>query len=212
MFREARCLKVKPSSSTLSLPPSLSCWPNGPRQTGPGSTSHARRLGGIANGRPGLLQATRIKGGHSDNPAVWLCQRELLSDLWTGHPNHQPIQTLCHTDALDIVITKNLSTTVYLTSCSSLSSDHLTLLINTTCQPSFPYTPDRSDFRRTDWTNFQTHLEDQIPFGSELHEMAIDACVENFSGAVLKALTASTPKCPLSVLRCKWYSKKFMTS
>ena len=92
------------------------------------------------------------------------------------------------------MITKNLSTTVYLTSCSSLSSDHLTLLINTTCQPSFPYPPDRSDFRRTDWTNFQIQLEDQNPFDQELHnEMAIDTCVENFSGAILKALAASTP-------------------
>jgi hypothetical protein len=38
-------------------------------------------------------------------------------------------------------------------------------------------------------------LEDQIPFDPELHDgMAIDTCVENFSGAVLKALAASTPK------------------
>ena len=46
-----------------------------------------------------------------------------------------------------------------------------------------------------DWANFQIHLEDQIPFYPELHDgMAIDMCVENFSGAVLKALAASTPK------------------
>jgi hypothetical protein len=38
-------------------------------------------------------------------------------------------------------------------------------------------------------------LEDQIPFDPELlNVMAIDTCVENFSGAVLKALEASTPK------------------
>jgi hypothetical protein len=38
-------------------------------------------------------------------------------------------------------------------------------------------------------------LEDQIPFDPEFHNgMAIDTCVENFSGAVLKALAASTPK------------------
>jgi hypothetical protein len=37
-------------------------------------------------------------------------------------------------------------------------------------------------------------LEDQIPFDPELlNAMAIDACVENFSGAFLKALAASTP-------------------
>jgi len=38
-------------------------------------------------------------------------------------------------------------------------------------------------------------LEDLIPFDPELHnEMAIDKWVENFSGAVLKALAASTLK------------------
>jgi hypothetical protein len=49
---------------------------------------------------------------------------------------------------------------------------------------------------RTDWANFQTHLEDQIPFDTELHNgMAIDTYVENFSGAVLKALAAFNPMC-----------------
>jgi hypothetical protein len=38
-------------------------------------------------------------------------------------------------------------------------------------------------------------LEDQIPFDPELNEMEIDSFVENFSGAILKALVASTPKC-----------------
>jgi hypothetical protein len=53
----------------------------------------------------------------------------------------------------------------------------------------------RPDFKRTDCANFQTYLEEQIPFNLELHnEMTVDTCVENFSGAVLKALAASTPK------------------
>ena len=38
-------------------------------------------------------------------------------------------------------------------------------------------------------------MEDLIPFDPELHnEMAIDTCVENFSGAVLKDPAASPPK------------------
>jgi hypothetical protein len=48
----------------------------------------------------------------------------------------------------------------------------------------------------TDCANFQTHLEAEIPFNPELrNDMAIDTYVENFSGTVLKALAASTPKC-----------------
>jgi len=86
-------------------------------------------------------------------------------------------------DVLDIVITKNLSSSVYLPSCFALILDHLPVLIDTTCRSSFHHTPDRPDFRRTNWAKFQTHLEDQIPFDPELHDgMAIDMCVENFSG------------------------------
>jgi hypothetical protein len=63
------------------------------------------------------------------------------------------------------------------------------------CRSSFQHPPDRPDFRRTDWANFQTVLEAEIPFNPELHiVMAIYKCIENFSVAVLKALAASTPK------------------
>ena len=61
--------------------------------------------------------------------------------------------------------------------------------------PSFHHPTDRPDFRRLDWANFLTHLEEIIPFDSKLHnEMAIDTYLENYSGAVLKELVASTPK------------------
>jgi len=93
------------------------------------------------------------------------------------------------------VIVKEHPFPVYLTSCSALSSDHLTVLIETACRSSFQHPPDRPDFRRTDWANFQGHLEDRIPFDPELHNrMAIGKFVENFSAAVLMALAASTPK------------------
>jgi len=110
-------------------------------------------------------------------------------------PTTNPYNPLVTPDVLDIVITKNLSFPVYLTSCSALSSDHLPVLIDTSCRSSFHNPPDRPDFRRTEWASFQTQLEELIPFDSGLHnEMAIDTCVENFSGAVPKALAASTPK------------------
>jgi hypothetical protein len=99
---------------------------------------------------------------------------------------------------LDMAVTKDLPFPVYLTSCSVPSSNHLPVLIDNACRSSFHHPPERPNFRRTDWANFQTHLEDQIPFDPELNNgMAIDTCVENFSGAVLKALAASTPKCRL---------------
>ena len=91
---------------------------------------------------------------------------------------------------------KDLPFPVYLTSCSALSSDHLPVLIDAACRSFFQHPPDRPYFRRTDLANFETHLEDQIPFNPELHDgMAIETYVENFSSAVLKALALSTPKC-----------------
>jgi len=112
-----------------------------------------------------------------------------------GTPTTNPYNPLATHDILDIVITKNLTSPVYLTSCSALSSDDLSILNDTTCHSSFQHPPDRPDFRRTDWANFQTHSEDQIPFDPELHAgMAIDTCVENYFGSVLKALAASIPK------------------
>ena len=111
-------------------------------------------------------------------------------------PNPNPCNPSATPDVLDIAVTKDVPFQVYLTSCSALSSDQLPVLIDTACRSSFHHPPDRPNFRRTDWSNFQTHLEDHIPFDPELHNgMAIDTCVENFSGAVLQALAASTPKC-----------------
>jgi hypothetical protein len=113
----------------------------------------------------------------------------------TDTPTTNPYNPSATPDVLDIVITRDLPSSVYLTSCSAISSYHLSVIIDTSCRSSFQHPPDRPDFRRTDWANFQTQLETEIPFNPELHNaMAIDTCVENFSGAVLRALTTSTPK------------------
>jgi len=66
-------------------------------------------------------------------------------------PTTNPYNPLVTPDVLDIVITKNLSFPVYLTSYSALSSDHLPVLIDNSCRSSFHNPPDRPDFERTDW-------------------------------------------------------------
>jgi len=110
-------------------------------------------------------------------------------------PTTNPFNPSATPNVLDIMITKDLSFLVYLTSCSALSSDHHLVLIDAACCSSFHHPPDHPDLKHTDWANFQTHLEYLILFDPELHdEMAINTCIENFSGAVLKALAASTPK------------------
>jgi hypothetical protein len=110
-------------------------------------------------------------------------------------PTTKPYNPSASPDVLDMAVTKHLPFPVYLTSCSALNSDHLPVLIESACRSSFHHPPDRPNFRRTDWANYQAYMEDEIPFDPEFHDgMAIDTCVENFSGAVLQALVASTPK------------------
>ena len=151
-----------------------------------------------------ILIASDVNAKHVDcNSRLSTRRGKLLRDYADANsclifgpevPTTIPYNPSATPHVLDIVITKNVSTPVYLTSCSALSSDHLPVLIDTTCRSSFHHPPDRPDFRRTDWANFQTYLEDQIPFDPELNAMAIDSCVEKFSGAILNALEASTPK------------------
>jgi hypothetical protein len=93
------------------------------------------------------------------------------------------------------MITKDLPFSVHLTSYSALSSNNLPVLINTIWHSHFQHQLDCPDFWRTEWVNFQTHLEAEILFKLELYtNMAIDTCVEDFSSTVLKALAASTAK------------------
>ena len=66
---------------------------------------------------------TRDGGTHT-----WECRREIFSELWTGHTNHQPVNPSAIPDVLDTVITRKLPSPVYLTSWSALSSDHLPVL------------------------------------------------------------------------------------
>ena len=161
-----------------------------------------------------VLMAGDINAKHVDwNSRLNTRRRKLLRDYADGNclifgpnsPTTKPYNPLATPDVLDIVITKNLTSPVYLTSCSALSSDNLPVLIDTSCRSSFQHSPDRPDFRRTDWANFQTHLEDQFPFDPELHDgMAIDTCVENFSGAVLKEHSQTSPACRPTASDTDW--------
>jgi hypothetical protein len=109
-----------------------------------------------------------------------------ISCLIFGPDTNNPNTTFATPDVFEIVITKKLSAPGYLIPCSTISSEYLTVLIDTACLSYFQHPTDRSDFMRTDWANFQTHFEGQIPFYRDLHNgTAIDTCVDNFIDAVL---------------------------
>ena len=110
-------------------------------------------------------------------------------------PTTNPYIPSATPDVLYIVITRDFQSPIHLTSCSSLSSDHLPVFVDTRCRSPFHCPPDRPDVRRTDWAKFQAQLEAKIPLNLELlNSMDIEACVGNFSGAIVEALVASTPK------------------
>jgi hypothetical protein len=75
-------------------------------------------------------------------------------------------------DVSDIVITKNLATPVNLTTCSTLKSDHLPILIDTACRLSFLNPPNRPDLRKTDWSKFQACLQTGLLSNPDLDEMS----------------------------------------
>jgi hypothetical protein len=111
-------------------------------------------------------------------------------------PTTVPYDSFATPDILDIVITKDLSTPKYVTTCSALNSDHLPILIDTECQSFFLNLPDRPDLWKTDWSKFQMCLETGIPSTSDLQdEPTIDTCVKGLTTAISKAFADSPPKC-----------------
>jgi hypothetical protein len=103
-----------------------------------------------------------------------------------------PYNSSATPDVLDIVITKDLAIPMYPTTCSALSTDHLTVLIDTRCRSSFLNLPDRPDFRKTDWVKFQACLEDRLPPTPKIRNgVEIDTCVREVSSAITETLAAS---------------------
>jgi hypothetical protein len=114
--------------------------------------------------------------------------------MWAELTHHSTL-SFATPDVLDIVIMKDLSTPVHLTTCSALYSDHLLTLIDTECQSSILNLPDLPDLRKSDWSKFQACLESGMPSIPDLpDEASIDACVKGLTSAISKALADSTPK------------------
>jgi hypothetical protein len=98
-------------------------------------------------------------------------------------------------DVLHIAVVKVFVLPVHLTVCATLSSDHLPILIDTSCRSSFQYLPDRPNFTRMDWAAFQACLEHRLPGNPVVvDEEAIDKCREELTSAIQEATAASAPR------------------
>jgi hypothetical protein len=110
-------------------------------------------------------------------------------------PTTDPYTHNATTEVLDIVFVKDFVLSVYLTVCSAIRSDHLPILIDTTCRSSFQILLDRPDFTRMGWAAFQACLDDRFPGNPVVNnEEAIDKCVQELTGAIQEVTAASAPK------------------
>jgi hypothetical protein len=100
-----------------------------------------RWIGGLAGRRPehyasGMELATEHKKREG---RTWL-GGYLFYYLLNGFPNHHFIQPPATPSVFDIVIMRHLPSLAHMTSCSALRSDHLPVLIDTTCRLFFHHT------------------------------------------------------------------------
>jgi hypothetical protein len=96
-------------------------------------------------------------------------------------------------DVLDIAVVKNFVLPVYLAVCSALGTDHLPVLIDTTCRSPFQNLLDRPDFTRMYWAAFQAWLDGRHPGNLVVNDEAeIDKCVEELTSTIQEATAAST--------------------
>jgi hypothetical protein len=132
-----------------------------------------------------ILTGTHGWAREGENP-TWL----YLSHLWTGHTNHNPYKSSHTPHYLDIVLTKKLPSLLHMTYvlCTELWPPPCTHWHGMSLILSAPTS---SFWRKAHClAKLQNHKVDKFPFNPELHDkMAIDRWAENFSGAVLKALT-----------------------
>ena len=70
-------------------------------------------------------------------------------------PTTNPYNPSATPDVLDIAVTKDVPFKVYLNSCSELSSVYLPVLLDTACRSPLHHSPDRLNFRRTDFAKSQ---------------------------------------------------------
>jgi hypothetical protein len=115
---------------------------------GPGHTHlEATAIQAILAGGLPVLMADDLNAKHVDWNSQQSTRRGKLLRVYAnensclifgpGTPTTNSYNPSTTPDVLDIVITKNLSSPVYQTSCSALSSDHIPVLIDTACRSSF---------------------------------------------------------------------------
>ena len=106
------------------------------------------------------VYSTPLPPNHLHQP-YWLAPRywELVNSYTLLHINPVLGLSAFFPDVLDILITKDLVTAVYMTTCSARRSDHVPVLVDTRCRSSFLNTPDSPELMRTDWSKVQAYLE-----------------------------------------------------
>jgi hypothetical protein len=87
--------------------------------------------------KPGLITRGRLVRDYTDQNSLY------IGRITYNHTN-------LNTNDVAIVITKDVVTPGYLTMSSTLSSDHLSILIDMQCRSSFLNLPDHTDLKEAD--------------------------------------------------------------
>ena len=107
--------------------------------------------------------------------------------------NHYP-HSSATPNVLENVLTKDLVTPMYLTTCSAHSSDHLLILTKENIDHSFLISRTTPISEGPTASN-SIRLEARIPSTTKLrNRVEIATCVEEVSSAIIEALEASAPK------------------
>jgi endonuclease/exonuclease/phosphatase family metal-dependent hydrolase len=117
------------------------------------------------SGRFPVLIAGDLNAKHTDwNSGLATVRGSILRDYANRNsclvcgPDSQTTVTYTHSatpDVLDMVVVKDFVPLVHLTACPALSSDHLPVLIDTTCRPSFQ---NRNAPTSREWTRQHSRL------------------------------------------------------
>jgi hypothetical protein len=99
---------------------------------------------------------------------------------------------------LYVVVVKNFNLPVHPTVCSALISDHLPVLMDTSCRSSVQNLPDRPDFMRMDRAASEACLKNRFQCDPiVIDEEVMDKCVEGLTSDIgFQASASCLPVAP----------------
>lgn len=158
-----------------------------------------------------------VAGDFNSRHIAWNCfgnnlNGKLLLDYTLKHnlilhvpeePTFVPSNALVKPSVIDMFIAKNMNNFTKPNVLVDLSSDHLPVVISTTCNIESLPTTYVYNYKKSDWSEFQKYLNKNIPANPSISSREdIDRLLKQLNNHILSAVEISTPK---SVLKPQHY-------